>query len=63
MKATRVLAAFYVGMLSASDMAWSQAYPAKPVRVIVPFPPGGATDGSGYAALDRVLTRGATLGP
>jgi tripartite-type tricarboxylate transporter receptor subunit TctC len=44
MKATRVLAEFYGGMLSASDMAWSQAYPTKPVRVIIPFPPGGAND-------------------
>lgn len=44
MKAARVLAAFFAGMLCAGGVAWSQAYPAKPVRVIVPFPPGGAND-------------------
>jgi tripartite-type tricarboxylate transporter receptor subunit TctC len=44
MKALRVFAASFAGMLCAAGAAWSQAYPAKLVRVVVPFPPGGAND-------------------
>jgi tripartite-type tricarboxylate transporter receptor subunit TctC len=41
-------------------LAFSQAYPSKPVRVIVPFPPGSTPDIVGRTLTDRLQK---ALGP
>ena|SRR2546421_492822 len=51
----RLIAVLIVALLLPSSAPAQQRFPAKPVRFIVPFPPGGGTD-----ALARVL--GAKLG-
>jgi len=40
--------------LSVTSQASAQTYPARPIRLVVPFPPGGAFDGLGRPWADRV---------
>ena len=38
------LAAGAAALPATSRFSWAQAYPTRPVRIIVPFPTGGAAD-------------------
>lgn len=47
----KILAA---GLVLASNIAVAQSFPAKPMRLIIPFPPGGTTDIVGRLVADRM---------
>ncbi len=54
MSAIRLLGAFVGLVVFACGAAWSQPYPAKPVRVVIVFPPGGGTDIVGRIVFQKV---------
>jgi tripartite-type tricarboxylate transporter receptor subunit TctC len=53
------LAAGTAALPAASHVAWAQAYPARPITIIVPFPAGGATTTLARVLADHMKT---TLG-
>jgi len=49
-----VIRAVLLGLALVTSQAWAQAWPAKPVRFIVPFPPGGSTDVAARTVAERL---------
>src|SRR6478736_4605188 len=39
-----IVRAALIALLSMHGVAWSQAYPTRTVRIVIPFPPGGTSD-------------------
>jgi len=43
----RIVTTFAALLLDVPGLVAAQAYPSKPLRIIIPFPPGAATDLTG----------------
>ena len=54
MNTIRMLSGLIALLALVTGTAWAQAYPSKPVRVVIVFPPGGATDVVGRIAFQKV---------
>ncbi|MCC7485721.1 MAG: tripartite tricarboxylate transporter substrate binding protein [Burkholderiales bacterium] len=54
MKASAAIAAAYLALLFLPRTVPAQSYPVKPVRVVIPWPPGGSNDVVGRVVLQKV---------
>jgi tripartite-type tricarboxylate transporter receptor subunit TctC len=52
MKLTKLLIAFFTFLVCSS--LWAQPYPNKVITIVVPFPPGGSTDGMARAIAPKM---------
>jgi tripartite-type tricarboxylate transporter receptor subunit TctC len=48
------LAAGAVALPAVSRVAWAQSYPMRPIRLVIPFPPGGVYDATGRPWAEKV---------
>lgn len=49
-----LLAGVLAGLFTATGTGAAEPYPTKPIRMIVPFPPGGGTDGLARVLVERM---------
>jgi tripartite-type tricarboxylate transporter receptor subunit TctC len=55
------LAASAAALPAISQSAWAQAYPTRPIRLVIPFPPGGAFDALGRPWADKIKSQLGTV--
>ncbi|MCA3361993.1 MAG: tripartite tricarboxylate transporter substrate binding protein, partial [Roseomonas sp.] len=53
----RIILAGMAGVLAAPGIARAQAFPTRPLRLVIPFPPAGTTDISGRILAERLAAR------
>lgn len=54
MKGLLSVSAVVIASLMGAHGTWAQSYPAKPVRVVIPWPPGGSNDVVGRLVLQKL---------
>jgi tripartite-type tricarboxylate transporter receptor subunit TctC len=57
MKSNKLITAGALALLAATGAAVAQTYPTKPVRLVIPFPPGGSNDIVGRMAAAQLSER------